>query len=270
MKKLFLNVPFKEKEAAKKCGAKWDSKSKFWFTDPWHAKEGIQKWIPSCNIPGSIDLLVYNHSRCWKCKNITPLIAFGTNMVYDTNSILSFIGAEDEEGIDSSKVIREHIFLTRYIVNEIPIILSALDYHALPEIKKYIEAKYPFFKKGFSKTVGDSYYANHCKHCGMIQGNHYIFYEPGGEFWIESKEEYMSLVETTFKAEMFPVNAGFHLHSLSGNGINFKDRAEIGNTSNFSTAINGDNDKKIKSGKGKYIIYIIGVALLLYLYKIST
>jgi len=267
MKKLFLNVPFREKDAAKKCGAKWDAKSKFWFTDSRSAKDGIQKWIPSCNISSSIDLLVYKYARCWKCKNITPLIAFGTNMVYDTGSIEGFIGDYYKDGIDNSKLIRDVISETRYIVNEIPIVLSALDYHALPEIKKYIEAKYPFFKKGFSKTVGDSYYANHCKHCGMIQGNHYIFYEPGGEFWIKSKEEYMNLVEATFKSEMFPVDAGFHLYSSSEYGNIFKNKSEIGSINNSSARINKDSDRKIGYVKSKYIISIIGIGILIYLYK---
>ena len=37
-----------------------------------------------------------------------------------------------------------------------------------------LSSRYPFFKKGYSKTVGDSYYANHCDNCGALQGDWFV------------------------------------------------------------------------------------------------
>jgi hypothetical protein len=37
-----------------------------------------------------------------------------------------------------------------------------------------VEEKFPFFYKGYSQTLGDSYYANHCPFCKRIQGEHFI------------------------------------------------------------------------------------------------
>lgn len=42
------------------------------------------------------------------------------------------------------------------------------------EIGKALSGKYPFFRKGDSKTVGDSYYANHCNRCGALQGDWFV------------------------------------------------------------------------------------------------
>lgn len=45
--RLYLNVPFSEKDQAKKLGAKWDSKKKSWFISPDKEKELFAKWFDS-------------------------------------------------------------------------------------------------------------------------------------------------------------------------------------------------------------------------------
>ncbi|MFX0173899.1 MAG: hypothetical protein ACFE9L_18600 [Candidatus Hodarchaeota archaeon] len=39
---------------------------------------------------------------------------------------------------------------------------------------KIINEKYPFFYRSYSKEAGDKYFANHCPHCHIIQGDWYL------------------------------------------------------------------------------------------------
>lgn len=45
-KKIYLDVPFGEKEYAKKAGAKWDPACKRWYIPDWSLLEGVRKWLP--------------------------------------------------------------------------------------------------------------------------------------------------------------------------------------------------------------------------------
>lgn len=74
--RLFLDVPYAEKDEAKKLGAKWNPKVKKWYTDSpreeyvkfskWFLKDTDDVFIATENI-----FLVEGQQKCWKCKNIT-------------------------------------------------------------------------------------------------------------------------------------------------------------------------------------------------------
>ena len=42
------------------------------------------------------------------------------------------------------------------------------------DIGKRLESMFPFFKKGYTKMTDTFYYANHCPHCGTIQGDWFV------------------------------------------------------------------------------------------------
>ncbi len=42
------------------------------------------------------------------------------------------------------------------------------------DIGAALSGKFPFFRKGLSKTAGGSYYANHCRNCGSLQGDWFL------------------------------------------------------------------------------------------------
>lgn len=50
--RLYLNVPYSEKDEAKALGAKWNAKAKKWF-------------------------IIEGKQKCWKCGNITTVVGFG-------------------------------------------------------------------------------------------------------------------------------------------------------------------------------------------------
>jgi hypothetical protein len=45
--KIYLEVPFKEKESAKNKGCKWDSVKNKWFIENPEYTEDFKKWIPA-------------------------------------------------------------------------------------------------------------------------------------------------------------------------------------------------------------------------------
>lgn len=44
MKKVFLQVPYKQKEAAKSLGAKWDASFKEWYYEGEEVPEVLKRW----------------------------------------------------------------------------------------------------------------------------------------------------------------------------------------------------------------------------------
>ncbi|GAB3129304.1 zincin-like metallopeptidase domain-containing protein [Novispirillum itersonii] len=49
--RIWLAVPFKEKDMAKKAGARWDAKAKAWYAPPGINPEGLAQWLPKADQP---------------------------------------------------------------------------------------------------------------------------------------------------------------------------------------------------------------------------
>ena len=116
--------------------------------------------------------------RCWACQEAIPLmVPFAPYAYYGYM----------EDGIP------EVHFLNRPV--------EILDTAELPvELQRFFEASLPFFHKGYSRTAGRRYWANHCTHCGKIQGDYFLHSEPESPFWIEYPEDAERLIIT--KLEM--------------------------------------------------------------------
>jgi hypothetical protein len=46
-----------------------------------------------------------------------------------------------------------------------------------------IRRSYPFFYPDYSKTMEETYYANHCERCGALLGDHYL------HLWMAERED---------------------------------------------------------------------------------
>ena len=82
-KKIYINVPYAEKDEAKGLGAKWDPVKKSWFIpkglnqinfEKWHQKDN-DKNIDS-NIRSMGFFIVESSESCWRCRQDTPVFAF--------------------------------------------------------------------------------------------------------------------------------------------------------------------------------------------------
>lgn len=165
--KVYLNVPFAEKDRAKTLGAKWDPSLKKWYYQGDvrnYAK--FARWLAA----GQDDVVIAHEylyiiegvRTCFRCGKKTTVIGLGIGehtVLYEAEDG-SFTG-ETEEAL----VGYEPLHLAwAYDERDIPLALL-----------RYLKQNYSV-RMGYSRTAGTCF-ANHCDHCGVIQGNWELFHE---------------------------------------------------------------------------------------------
>ena len=118
---------------------------------------------------------------CWKCRKQTPVHS------------LCATDVEDFEPDEEPWCVEAETF-----VFEVPP-------DALPrQVEAALAGVAPNFKPTFSRTVGESSWANVCVHCQMLQGAFFLHQEPDGPFFCnpEDFDGKMTLIsEETFDIE---------------------------------------------------------------------
>ena len=167
--RLYLDVPYQEKEEAKALGAKWDARVRKWYTDvfpPEYVR--FAKWLlrdrDQALIATEYIYLLDSQRPCFRCGRPTNVVGLGVGEFF----LLSDDGTGPryeffEDRIDPGEEI--HLAWTED-EDDIP-----------PKLLDYIKRNYPV-RTGFSKTLGRRCFANHCQHCGAMQGNWFLFQEP--------------------------------------------------------------------------------------------
>ncbi len=168
---LLLEVPYEEKDEAKKLGARWNPKIKKWYAEDKKDYPKFRKWILKDDSGATIlcdcIYIIEGIHTCFKCGERTRVIGFGIENYYEFGDYEEFEnGYEYNEG---------EIRITSHIE---PMPNKILDY-----VKKNYN-----YKKRYSKTVGKEYYANCCENCDILQGDFFIFSEVDSPFWIEDEE----------------------------------------------------------------------------------
>jgi hypothetical protein len=164
---LNLNVPYSEKDLAKAKGAFWNPELKTWYIPDSKYSELInfEKWLAVDDVDIILprELVIAHTARvCWKCNHNNQVIAIGANSFYEK----CFNDDENKQIWDKQD------FFTLF--QNIKIISGNLS--------KILSELYPNYKLGYSKTVGDKYWSNHCSQCKAIQGDWFLFDEPGSAF----------------------------------------------------------------------------------------
>lgn len=170
---LKIDVLYSEKDEAKALGAMWNPELKKWYVRNKYDYPKFRKWIVNDDDQVTIICdhlyIVEGMHSCFKCKKETVVIGFGIENYY----------------IMACEPIFNNDKYHEYCSNEIHI---ASELTPLPdELLKYLKDKYNYYKS-YSKTTQTEYYANHCKNCGIIQGNFFLFEEIDSPFFIDSKE----------------------------------------------------------------------------------
>ena len=169
---VFLDVPYQEKDEAKRLGAKWDPGERKWYVPEGRGLELFTKWLPEAREAGGLRIsapiyVVESSSCCWSCGCETPVIALAVDRL---------------EGQEPEAEGEESCLLLLSTVENLPKELSAL-----------LGRRYSFFKKRYSKTAGTRYFMNHCS-CGAPLGDFFLHSEPGGAFFPTSLEEVEKIV----------------------------------------------------------------------------
>ncbi len=170
---LKLNVPYSEKDEAKAKGAFWNPEYKTWFIpdSSYSLLNDFQKWLLNKEafliIPKNT-IIASTTRDCWKCNHLTNVIAIGANYFFENDY--------NEE--DEMMWILQDFFT---LFQNIEIISD--------ELQTALERSYPLFKLDYSKTANGKYWCNHCEHCNAIQGDFYLFDEPGIAFSPMNEQE---------------------------------------------------------------------------------
>lgn len=199
---LKLKVTYQEKEEAKSKGAFWDTEYKTWYVPAHKDYNDFIKWIDTgkFSIIGKKPFYVAHNKRaCWKCSELTEVIALASNRFYE----LDYVNIDDEN--DSSQKWFEQDYFSFFSTPE----------YIDKEIIELIQQKFPFYKFGYSKTINGKYWANHCQSCNALQGDFFNHSEPGGAFFPTSIEECqeIKLIEVPSKFDL-TLSAGTGMSSI--------------------------------------------------------
>lgn len=167
--RLYLNVPYSEKDEAKALGARWNAKVKKWYIET-ERQQYIKfaKWIlgdaDDAVIATNYIHIIEGRQKCWKCGRSTRVVGLGIG------EYVHIYGETDDpqyEIVEDSVDSGEELHLAWVDREEdIP-----------PKLLKYMKENYSV-KTGYSKTIGGKCFANHCDCCGVLQGNWFLFNEP--------------------------------------------------------------------------------------------
>lgn len=184
---VFLNVPYHEKDEAKRLGARWNPAERRWYVPEGKDLAPFAKWllkpIEASGLQISAPIyLVESLSTCWSCGCETPVIALAVDR----------LDGEPLEGEESCLIL-----------------LSSVE--NLPgELASLLGQRYPFFRRRFSKTAGARYFMNHCS-CGAPLGDFFLHSEPGGAFCPTSAEETENII-----LRELPVAGPFNIEASCG------------------------------------------------------
>ena len=171
---LIIDVPFAEKDEAKALGAKWNPKIKKWYVEKRKDYYKFEKWIlgnkENVYILCDYFYIVEGTHICFKCNKPTTVIGFGVKNYFEVFDSKEYGNEQNFEYIDDEIHIASHIEL--------------LSKDLLDKLKE----KYNYYES-YSKTVNDSYLANHCSNCKVIQGDFFLFEDVDTPFFVDSIEK---------------------------------------------------------------------------------
>jgi hypothetical protein len=154
-----LNVPFHEKDDAKRLGARWDTVRKTWFLSNGTDVAPFTKWLPQqpdINYRCSSYFIAQSTRICWHCSRDTRVFSFllpcGHEALADSDGFVRW------ERQTSEAII--------YYVTHIP-----------SSVQGQMHSVTHHYRNDFSKTTQTFYWMNHCEHCGMKQGDFELFEE---------------------------------------------------------------------------------------------
>lgn len=187
-----LNVPYSEKDEAKKFGAWWNQEHKCWCIpdSKQNEIENFKQWLSFYSdelvILQKPIYLVETTRKCWKCNNIIPIFGVANRRDKKAINVPSY---DDMDDVSNYRPERDYYhkhfgFSLRFF--EYIQGMSNEDLHKIKVIA-------PDYQLRFSKTVGYKYFANTCPHCKMIQGDFELYEEPDEGFMILYNEKDVTL-----------------------------------------------------------------------------
>jgi len=177
MNKIYLTLKENQYLEAKQCGAVWDNNNSLWYTVGENATRDIIKWIPSKIIKNNL-IIMEGIRSCWRCHKETEVYSVTSDYILDLDLLYSDID-ESENDTQMNEWIKEFIDnYNNYLnINNRDNIYQPSDFFSDDRFKKIFQKFAPSYYWDYSKFIKDYDHYNHCKHCGIIQGNFYVYDE---------------------------------------------------------------------------------------------
>ncbi|HEV7943835.1 MAG TPA: DUF5710 domain-containing protein [Solirubrobacteraceae bacterium] len=86
--RIYLDVPYPEKDCAKEIGARWDWRQCAWFIPVGLDVAPFARWLPRIVEQGVVVEVLFMPETCWKCRTITQCLLAGR----DAGGIQYFLG----------------------------------------------------------------------------------------------------------------------------------------------------------------------------------
>ena len=171
MSPVTLNVPFHDKDVAKRLGVRWNPEEKTWFVADGVDTDPFRQWLPQppkINVRSACYFVAQSRRCCWKCERETNV--FGVVLPSGHAAL-----TEMSEGTEIADDAEYEQWRSRpesvvWVPQDSASILHYITYISETE-KVRIESLASRYRMDFSKTTGTSYWMNHCESCGMKQGD---------------------------------------------------------------------------------------------------
>lgn len=159
-----LNVPFEEKEEAKRLGARWDPELRIWYVPERTDAKPFWRWMTTADetrIRNASYSIAEASVSCWHCSKETDVFGFfvPSGFEYKTQ--------------DNGKQWRQ---------SPLPTILSYVT-DVLPEVASQVSAITKQFRVDTSKAKRRAYWMNHCTACNARIGDFKLHREAAGPFF---------------------------------------------------------------------------------------
>jgi hypothetical protein len=124
--------------------------------------------LPDANVRSQTYYVARTDTRCRHCGELTHLIALAMPCNHET------LDADTEFGANAWQRTNANAFI--FYVEHLP-----------GAVQDRLIQLSQVFRLGYSAATLNSYWANHCEHCGTLLGDHELHCEPDGAFMPSSE-----------------------------------------------------------------------------------
>jgi uncharacterized protein DUF5710 len=191
MLRVDLSVPFTEKSAVRRLGARWDSEARVWFVPADCDPSPFARWLPrpgQPNIRAPRYWIAESAQCCWRCRGVSAVHGFALPKEHQT----LWVGERRWERV--------------WETGAEPTLVCYLEY-LLPAAVARIRQKSTHYRFGFRRRTRSFYWVNFCQLCGSKLGDYETFCEPGQAFMPLTRDDATRIVLTRVD-EPFEATAG--------------------------------------------------------------
>jgi hypothetical protein len=155
MSRIYLYVPYEEREEVRALGAQFDEESRCWYVEGEADRAPFSRWLgegaaEEYAVVSERAFIAAAKTECWRCRARIEVVCLYCKE-----------GQVNGEPYSEFSVSR----------------ITAVDASLLDQL-----ARWPHFHFGATRSSG-RYLANHCASCGVMQGDEFLHCEPNGAFF---------------------------------------------------------------------------------------